>query len=394
MARHALNNTEDRAAIRIQKCIRGHLSRKRTKNVRSACDAAAVSVQRVWQGYQGRLVAHDAQRRDRMQAVVRRIQVVWAMRGAGVQQRSVERALVGRIHRMERKQIERKETLLRPDVEDEWRAELTGRIATAFREGHREIATRDEVSRRGVDKRIEATIGREAAGVCATRVQASFRRGGARDVVMQMRGAAHDSDDQTSSLTSWLAWLHTKGLHNLAGAHRLVFKEASVRRRMESEASSEFEALAHPTAGLTQRIERSEPTLTLVNLSHHSLRHDALHALLTALRSNPYVTEVDLSHVASVTDFVCVGALASLLRGNARLRRIGLSHTAITDTGGSALLQAIGCGPADGSRVVVDVTGTLLTKSMRERFSAPVVPPAMNSVVPKVKCTLLPPLSV
>ena len=406
MARHALNNTEDRAAIRIQKCIRGHLSRKRTKNVRSRFEAAALCVQRVWQGHQGRVVAHNAERKTRMQAVVRRIQVVWAMRGPGVQQRSVERALVGRINRIEWKQIERKETLMRPDVADEWRAELTGRIATEFRREQHEISTREEESRRGVDTLIAATIGREAAGECATRVQATFRRAGARDAVMQMRR----EDPTSSSLTSWLLWLHTKGLHNLAGAHRLAFKEASGRRRLESEASSELEAFLAPHP-LTQRVERSDPTLTLVDVSSPhgggALRHDALHQLLTALRHNAYVTELDLSHVASVTDFVCVGALASLLRGNARLRRIGLSHTAITDIGGSALLQAI-CGPpaADGSslqqprgRVVVDVTGTLLTRTMRERFSALAargapVPPAINSVVPKVKCTLLPPLSL
>lgn len=215
--------------------------------------------------------------------------------------------------------------------------------------------------------------------MCATRVQAVFRRGNA---VMRLR----DGDDQTSSLSTWLMWLHTKGLHNLPGAQRLAFKEASVRRRVESEASAAFECLAHPTAGITARIERSDPTLTVVNVSHHSLGPATLTQLLTALLHNEYVTELDLSHVAGVSDYVCAGALASLLKGNTRLRRVSLAHTPITDTGATALLPL-------RPKVVMDVAGTLLTKTMRERFSAVSVLPPMN-VVPKVKCTLLPPLSM
>eukprot|EP00759_Apiculatamorpha_spiralis_P029186 PhF_6_TR31477/c0_g1_i1/m.46263 len=415
-----LQDLQETAAIKMQKVVRGHLSRLDTKRKRVFSTEAAIEIQRVFRGFIGRQKSAHIIHRMHMNAAVRRIQVIWAMKGQGVQQRSAINSLTSKLSSMEFRALERKESLFRPEIEESWREGILS-LQRDFVTKRIEILQRKEMLKQSIEQHI-STIGYDDAEQAANTVQTAFRRTGAREAVMQARRersklSQEDSiaaqqvgaDKQHMYLTNWLVWLADRGLHNLVGAQKLLFREASIRRKIESEEKVGMSVLMNPTANMEKRIQRNDPTLTSVNLAHQTLSPQTVDSILRSLLGNVYVQELCLDSVNCINDAFCAGSLAALIRGNRSLKSLSLVNTSITDIGASSILNA--CSSASSitsaGNLHIDVNGTLMTKAMKDKFGVTkqnISVPQPSGVVhysaftrtlapPKVKCTTLPPLT-
>eukprot|EP00760_Papus_ankaliazontas_P021153 PhM_4_TR18647/c0_g1_i2/m.47521 len=383
---HALNALREASAVRVQKVYRGHLSRRRCSGIRARNAEAATTIQRTMRGHWGRMRARDVRRKAKIHACAGRIQMMWSLRGESVKSKNAEARLTGRLLLIESKQLTRKESVLRTDLTDE-EASAYSQLSTIFKSGLYEMTTRTTRTVAALTKHIEQLNfeDRSASGdanCAASKVQTAVRRAEARGVVQRKRalrmlglGLGEDGShigcqsdiEETTHLTEWMSWMaqHSE-LRRVAGLQRFLFKEASARRRLESEATAALHAFAHPTTHLVKRIERNDPHLTSIELSHQLLSPDALRDVLRALHHNEYVTALHLDNVRSVSDAVVTQELRDALTINTRIVDVTLDHTPITDLSATALLEINTVRRSNANTlvraVVFSVENTLMTR--------------------------------